>query len=201
MTSSSLQAVTRRRFVIAAIAAALAQPGIQPSRAFGSTVACCDSAHPPSAVAPGMGLALPVTQARPADGIGGGARTVTFTIPLATFDDIRRLDERPEIADVLETAHRYSDSRIYLAAYVAPDDVPAPHVEACGVADELVIEVGSYLARHGVEADRISGKGMGIDSTIGRAVVVSFDITPAPSPWWPAPTNATAPVLLRTGLS
>jgi hypothetical protein len=109
------------------------------------------------------------------------APAVTFTIPLATLDDVRRLDQRPEIAEVIHTAHTYSDSLIFLAAYVTADDVRANRADAGGVADELVIEMGGYLASRGVEPDRISGKGMGIDPAIGRAVVVSFGITAPPS--------------------
>ena len=109
------------------------------------------------------------------------APAVTFTIPLATLDDVRRLDRRPEIAAVIHTARAYSDLPIFLAAYVTADDVRSNRADAGGVADELVIEMGGYLASRGVEPDRISGKGMGIDPAIGRAVVVSFGITALPS--------------------
>jgi hypothetical protein len=75
-----------------------------------------------------------------------------------------------------------SNSPIFLAAYVTADDVRADRADATGVAvaDQLVIEMGGYLASRGVEADRISGRGMGIDAAIGRAVVISFGVT-APS--------------------
>src|SRR5207248_2650295 len=109
------------------------------------------------------------------------AAELTFTIPLATLDDVRRLDQRPEIAEIMHTARAYSDSSIFLAAYVTADDVRSNRADAGGVADELVIEMGGYLASRGVEPDRISGKGMGIDPAIGRAVVIWFGITPAPS--------------------
>ena len=109
------------------------------------------------------------------------AAELTFTIPLATLDDVRRLDQRPEIAEVMHTARAYSDSPIFLAAYVTADDVRSNRADAGGVADELVIAMGGYLASRGVEPDRITGKGMGIDPAIGRAVVVWFGITPAPS--------------------
>jgi hypothetical protein len=109
------------------------------------------------------------------------AAQLTFTIPLATLDDVRRLDQRPEIADVMHTARAYSDSPIFLAAYVTADDVRSNRADAGGVADELVIEMGGYLASRGVQPDRITGKGMGIDPAIGRAVVIWFGITPAPS--------------------
>jgi hypothetical protein len=109
------------------------------------------------------------------------AAAVTFTIPLATLDDVRRLNQRPEVTDVIRTARTYSDSPIFLAAYVTADDVRSSRADAGGVSDELVIEMGGYLASQGVEPERVSGKGMGIDPTIGRAVVVSFGITAPPS--------------------
>jgi hypothetical protein len=109
------------------------------------------------------------------------APAITFTIPLSTLDDVRRLDQRPEIADVIRTARTYSNSPIFLEAYVTADDVRSNRADAGGVSDELVIEMGGYLASQGVEPDRISGKGMGVDPTIGRAVVVSFGITAPPS--------------------
>ena len=109
------------------------------------------------------------------------AAELTFTIPLATLDDVRRLDQRPEIAEVMHTARAYSDSPIFLAAYVTADDVRSNRADAGGVADELVVEMGGYLASRGVEPNRITGKGMGIDPAIGRAVVIWFGITPAPS--------------------
>jgi hypothetical protein len=104
---------------------------------------------------------------------------ITFTIPLATLDDVLRLDQRSEIAEVIHTARYISNSPIFLAAYVTAGDVRAHLADADGVtvADQLVIEMGGYLASRGVEADRISGKDMGIDSAIGRAVVVSFGVT------------------------
>jgi hypothetical protein len=108
------------------------------------------------------------------------APPVTITIPLAALDDIRSLDHRPEVAEVMRTARTYSDSPIFVEAYVTADD--ATSTRAGAVAAELVIEMGGYLATHGVEPDRITGQGMGIDPTIGRAVVVSFGKTlPAPA--------------------
>jgi hypothetical protein len=117
---------------------------------------------------------------------------VTFTIPLATLDDVRRLDQRPEIAEIIHTALAYSDSPIFLAGYVTADDVLSNRADAESVADELVIEIGGYLANRGVEADRISGKGMGIDPAIGRAVVVLFGITAPPAELVPPRLRATA---------
>ena len=109
------------------------------------------------------------------------AAAVTFTIPLARIDDVRRLDRRAEIHDVILTALIDSDAPIFLAAYVTADDVRAHHADATGLADLLVVEIGGYLASRGVEAERISGKGMGIDPAIGRAVVVSFGVFEPPA--------------------
>ena len=107
---------------------------------------------------------------------------LAFTIPLATLHDVRRLDQRSEIAEVISAAHHFSDSPIFLAAYITADDAcESTDTTGVAVADELVIAIGGYLASRGVEADRISGKGMGIDSAIGRAVVISFGITAPPS--------------------
>ena len=122
--------------------------------------------------------AAPVASAHRATTV---ASVITFTIPLATLDDVHKLDQRLEIAEVIRTARYLSDSPIFLAAYVTADDVRANRADAGGVADELVIEMGGYLASRGVEPDRISGKGMGIDPAIGRAVVVWFGITAPPS--------------------
>ncbi len=124
-------------------------------------------------------LALEVTLARFAMGYTG---EMSFTIWLAAIDDVRKLDERAEIADVIIAARAYSDSPIFLAAYVTADDVRAYRSNSTGVdiADRLVIEVGGYLASRGVAADRISGKGMGVDSSIGRAVVVSIGASEPP---------------------
>ena len=119
-------------------------------------------------------------QVASAHGAAATAPAVTFTIRLFTLDDVRRLDQRAEIAEVIDTARAYSDSPIFLAAYVTADDVRSNRADARGVADELVIEIGGYLASRGVEPDRISGKGMGIDPAIGRAVVVSFGSTAPP---------------------
>ena len=118
---------------------------------------------------------------------------VTFTISLATLDDVRKLDQRAEIGEVIHTARAFSDAPIFLAAYVTADDARKHHADATGVAEQLVIEMGGYLASRGVEAERISGKGMGVDATMGRAVVVSFGV-PAP------PTNSKSGALLAMNI-
>src|SRR5207253_6936345 len=91
-------------------------------------------------------VALGVTLARFEIGYTGAARdassrgaaavppAVHFTIPLATLDEVRRLDRRPEVADVIRTARVYSDWPIFLAAYVTADDVRANHAGAGDVA-------------------------------------------------------------------
>lgn len=106
---------------------------------------------------------------------------ITFIIPLAALEDVLELDHRPEIADVIRAARASSDSAIFIAAYVTADDVWKRPADAADVSAELAIEMSGYLASQGVEPGRISGKGMGIDSAIGRAVVVSFGITARPS--------------------
>jgi len=128
-----------------------------------------------------VGLAFELQSAAPAQArLARGTMPVVVTIPLAALYDVRALDQRSEIAEVIRTARYFSDSPIFLAAYVTADDA-REQMDATGVsvADQLVIEIGGYLASRGVDADRISGKGMGIDSTIGRAVVVSFGLAPA----------------------
>jgi hypothetical protein len=114
-------------------------------------------------------------------GLEIAAAAVTFTIPLSTLDDVRRLDRRAEIHEVIRTARTDSDAFIFLAAYVTADDARAHHADATGLADLLVVEIGGYLASRGVEAERITGKGMGIDPAIGRAVVVSFGVNEPPA--------------------
>ena len=111
--------------------------------------------------------------------IAGAA--VMFTIPLETLDDVRRLDRRQEVAEIIRAARADSDAPIFLAAYVTADDARAHDAGAARLADRLVIEMGGYLASQGVEADRITGKGMGIDPMIGRAVVVSFGTKEPPA--------------------
>ena len=106
---------------------------------------------------------------------------VTFTIPFASLDDVRRLDRREEVADIIRAARADSNCRIFLAAYVTADDARAHRENAGRLADLLVVEMGGYLASRGVKAERISGKGMGIDPAIGRAVVVSFGVHAPPA--------------------
>src|ERR1041385_4975797 len=117
-----------------------------------------------------LGVAFARFEARPtaagdlpsAHGAMGAGPAVTFTIPLASLDDVRKLDQQPEITEVIHTARDRSDTPIFVAAYVTADDVESNHADAQVIADELVIEVGGYLANRGIEAERISGKGMGI---------------------------------------
>ena len=119
----------------------------------------------------GVVVALAQLESRQLYAVGSDAGV---TIPFATLDDARSLGQRPEISNVLSIARRFPESQIFLAAYVTTDDVRAWHEGPLEVSDQLVVEVGGYLAARGVEAERISGKGMGVDGSIGRAVVVSF---------------------------
>ena len=114
-------------------------------------------------------------------GLQLAAADVRFTIPFAKLDDIRSLDRRAEVADIIRAARADSDSQIFLAAYVTADDARAHREGAARVADLLVVQMGGYLASRGIQADRISGKGMGIDPAIGRAVVVSFGVHAPPA--------------------
>jgi len=103
---------------------------------------------------------------------------LTFMIPLKSWGDIERLESRPETNDAIDAARRYASSPVYLAAYVTDADVRQYHADATGLGDELVIQAARFLNDHGVDATRISGRGMGINQTIGRAIVVSLDVSP-----------------------
>ena len=128
-----------------------------------------------------MLIAQPISVALAFAGLELAAAATTFTIPLATFDDIRRLDRRAEVAKIIDAARADSDAQIFVAAYVTANDARAHRAGASRLADFLVVEVGGYLASRGIQADRISGKGMGIDPAIGRAVVVSFGVNQPPA--------------------
>ncbi len=101
-------------------------------------------------------------------------------IPLAHWNDVENLDRRPEVADVVDAAQRYPTSLIYLAAYVTDGDTRERHAEATALGDELVIRTARHLAARGIDPARISGRGMGVNNTMRRAVVVSLDVRPRP---------------------
>jgi polysaccharide export outer membrane protein len=84
------------------------------------------------------------------------------------------------VSEVIDAARRYPDSLIYLAGYVTEADARQHHADATNLGDELVIQTARHLAARGVDANRISGRGRGINKTIGRAIVVSLDVTPRP---------------------
>lgn len=101
---------------------------------------------------------------------------VSFTVPLASLSQLQALDEKPEIEEILRAARRYPASSLYLAAYATEEDARERDTDAKSLSDHVVVEMGRYLARRGVAPDRISGKGMGADPLVGRAVMVSIDL-------------------------
>src|SRR5207249_4123808 len=90
------------------------------------------------------------------------------------------LDRRPEVSDVVDAAQRYPTSLIYLAAYVTDADTRERHADATALGDELVIRMARHLAGRGIDPARISGRGMGVNNTMKRAVVASLDVSPRP---------------------
>lgn len=112
----------------------------------------------------------------------GRPAALTVTITLSSLDDIRHLQREPLSSEVLSIASRHPESTIYVVAYVTEGDTRVRHADPGNVADELVIETARFLADHGIDPNRISGKGMGIDRAIGRAIVVSFDFPSKPRP-------------------
>ena len=95
--------------------------------------------------------------------------------------DVENLEDRAEVSEVIDAARRYPNSLVYLAGYVTDADTRQHHADATNLGDELVIQTARHLAAHGVDANRISGRGMGVNKTMGRAVVVSLDVTPRPA--------------------
>lgn len=92
--------------------------------------------------------------------------------------DLGRLGGRPEIGEVLASARRYPTSQIYLAAYADESDARARALSVQALSDEMVIDVARYLAGRGIAAERISGKGLGANASVGRTVIVSLDVAP-----------------------
>jgi len=105
---------------------------------------------------------------------------VTYMIPLAHWSDVENLDRRPEVSDIIDAAQRYPTSLLYLAAYVTDADTRERHADATALGDDLVIRTARYLAARGIDPARISGRGMGVNNTMKRAVVVSLDVSPRP---------------------
>jgi polysaccharide biosynthesis/export protein len=105
---------------------------------------------------------------------------VTFMVPLSSWSDLSDFDRRPEVSEIVDAARRYPESLIYLGGYVTEADTRDRHVDAATLGDDLVIQAARKLAARGIDASRISGRGMGVNRTIGRAVVASFDVSPSP---------------------
>jgi polysaccharide biosynthesis/export protein len=139
---------------------------------------------PPGTPAPLTTPAAPVpAQPTPYGGVSAAPSAqpaVTYMIPLGNWRDADRLEGRPEITEIVDAAARYPNSPIYLAGYVTEADTRQYHADATNLGDELVIHAARELARRGIDANRISGRGMGVNMTMGRAVVVSLDVTPRP---------------------
>jgi polysaccharide export outer membrane protein len=105
---------------------------------------------------------------------------VTVTIPLDSLTDFGSLDSRPETNEAIDAARRYPTSPLYLAAYAATVDVAGRPGDATRVSNELVVRMARYLAQRGIAPERISGRGMGANDSVGRAVVVSLDVAATP---------------------
>jgi hypothetical protein len=104
----------------------------------------------------------------------------TFTVALDNLGDIKALEEKQAVSEALDMATRHPEAQIYIAAYVTDSDSRARHGDPASVSDELVIQTARFLADHGVDPNRIIGKGEGINAMIGRAVVISFDLSGEP---------------------
>jgi hypothetical protein len=115
-----------------------------------------------------------MNEARAAPGV------LTFTIPLTTLGEVSDLLREPQARVLLAAARRYPDAPIHVRAYVTVADTRVHHADAAHLSDEMVLQTASYLAEQGIDPNRISGKGMGIDENIGRALVVSMDLGEAP---------------------
>lgn len=111
----------------------------------------------------------------------------TFTVSLDSLGDIEGLEHKRAVSEAIEMAMRHPEAQIYIAAYVTDADSRARHGDPASVSDELVIQTARFLADHGVDPNRIIGKGEGINAMIGRAVVISFDLSPEPVPKPPKP--------------
>lgn len=105
----------------------------------------------------------------------------TFTVSLDSLADIKALRRKHAFTEALEMARRHPEAQIYVAAYVTEGDIRASHADAGSVSDELVIQTARYLVDHGIDPNRIVGKGEGVNPMIGRAVVISFDLSAEPA--------------------
>ena len=105
---------------------------------------------------------------------------LTFTIPLAHLGSVEDLRTTAEGRDLIAAARRHPDAPIHVLAYVTEADTRTRHADAGSLSDEMVIETARYLADRGIDPNRISGKGMGVDDSVGRAVVVTLELGEAP---------------------
>ena len=106
---------------------------------------------------------------------------INFTVPLTSMSELDSLAGRPEIDAILEATRRYPTSQIYVVAYATEEDARKRGTDPKSLSDQMILEMGRTLANRGIAPDRISGKGMGMDPAIGRALVVSLDVTAPPA--------------------
>jgi hypothetical protein len=118
----------------------------------------------------------PIATATPRAEARIAPQLLTFTIPLAHLGGVDDLRAVPEGRELIAAARRHPDAPIHVRAYVTESDTRAEHADAGSLSDEMVIETARYLAERGIDANRISGKGMGIDEAVGRAVVITIDL-------------------------
>ena len=118
---------------------------------------------------------------------------LTFKIPLSSLADVENLRARPHGLEFLSAARRNPDAPISVQAYVTASDIRSHHADASNLSDEIVIRTARYLADRGIDPNRISGKGMGIDETIGRAVVITIDLGESPGDRPPRPSEIAQP--------
>jgi hypothetical protein len=109
-----------------------------------------------------------------------GPDLLTFTVPLSSLADVDDLRGQPQGRELLSAARKFPDAPILVRAYVTESDTRARHADPGSLSDEIVIQTARYLADHGIDPNRISGKGMGIDDGVGRAVVVSLVLSETP---------------------
>jgi len=109
-----------------------------------------------------------------------GPDLLTFTVPLSSLGDVEDLRGQPQGRELLSAARKFEDAPILVRAYVTESDTRTRHADPGSLSDEIVIQTARYLADHGIDPNRISGKGMGIDDGVGRAVVVSIVLGEAP---------------------
>jgi hypothetical protein len=93
---------------------------------------------------------------------------------------VEDLRVQPQGRALLSAARQFPDAPILVRAYVTESDTRERHADAGSLSDEIVIQTARYLADRGIDPNRISGKGMGIDKDVGRAVIVTIAISESP---------------------